>query len=362
MDTPNDISDLLLSPEYAILKANLTYFRSLLLSHSTELFSSLKKQQNEFKEQFQLNALDLSYRKRGNEDFLDQLKTGPVIFVSFHMGPVGPLLKYISDQGINLMLLFDEFHYKKWANQYRSMYQEHITQKRSSQLFEILNTEELQSGMKIAKAMRDGFSLLLFIDGNTGVGGINRQDEKLCHIDFLGKKIFARKGITYFSRMFNAPIIPVVSYYEKPEEEINYFLEFPDLIFPDKSIPKEKFAEETIQQLYKILEKYVLKYPDQWEGWLYVNNFVDKSQITEEEIHVEPNYELLPLRFNSNRFSFVFENEKYFLLNLANYRHYSINEDVYKLLAGLQTLQVIPKNISTDSVNALLRAGILTKE
>src|SRR6185436_1408835 len=105
-------------------------------------------------------------------------------------------------------------------------------------------------GMQIARAIQNGSSLLLFVDGNTGVGGAGRQDEKLCRIDFFGRKIFARKGIAYFSRMFNAPIIPVVSYYEKSEEEKNYFLEFSDSIFPDKSIPKEEFGNKLTQQLY----------------------------------------------------------------------------------------------------------------
>ena len=360
MNTSFNISDFLLSPEYVLTKANLNYFQPSLLSRSKELFVSIKKQQKEFRDPSQFHAPHITYQKRGSEAVLELVKKGPVIFVSFHMGPIGPLLSYISNHEIDFKLLFDQVHFEKWAERYLSMYREYTQKNGLKHLFEVLNVEEEQGGLNIADAMRSGSSLLLYIDGNTGSGGVNRQDSKLCNVDFFGKKIFARKGAAHFSRLFNAPIIPVTSYFEKQGEEMNYFLEFSDPVFPDRSVPKKQLIEDVTQQLYSILEKYVLIYPDQWEGWLYFHNFIDKSQIPLEEIEVSPDDKFLPLRFNDNRFSFIFHEGDYFLFDRVNYRQSVISEDVYKLLSSLQTLRVIAENIDGGSIIQLLKMGVLT--
>lgn len=356
------IDDFSLSWEFAIANANIRFFQSSLLARSKELFLSIRQQKKRFREDFQLEDLFIHYTIRGEDAFRDCVRSGPVIFVCFHLGPIAPLLAYISNHEIDITLLLDQSYFEKGAAHYDSIYHRYTEKRSLDHSFSILNAETKQAGARIASAIRQGSSLLLFVDGNTGVGGISRQDSRLCAVDFLGKKIFARNGVAYFSKLFNMPVVPAVTYFENSGDQVNYFLEFCAPVFPGKEMSKEQAAADVTRQLFSTLEKYVLKYPDQWEGWLYFHHFIDKGQLPAEEMQVEPGDALLPLRFASHRCSFFFHDGSYYLLNQLNYRHYAISNDVYKLLSNLREPQVIDKIISTDSIVQLLKRGILTKE
>jgi lauroyl/myristoyl acyltransferase len=361
LDVFSEINEVSLSPEYALVRANISHFIPQLAPNTKEIFLGIKDQKKEFRDPIRSYVHQLTYEKRSSEPLSELVKPGPVIFVSFHMGPVGPLLSYISDREIDFKLLLDDFHFEKWSGFFQSVYREYTDKKKLRHPFEVLNAEDPLNGLAIADAVRNGSSLLLYMDGNTGAGGANRQDSKLCQVDFLGKQIFARKGVAHLSRTFNAPIIPAVCYFEKRGEELNYVLEFCNPIFPDRSIPKKQFVKDTTQKLYSILEEYVLRYPDQWEGWLYFHQFIDKSKAENKEAEVSINDESLPLRFNDALYSFVLQNGDYFLFNQNTYQYSAITPDVYKFLSGLQKPEIIPQAVSTDSVIGLLKKGILIK-
>jgi hypothetical protein len=279
----NNTDPFFLSEEYAITRANLSFFSPSLLKDSKEIYRSIKKQK-ELKDSFGLVNLDQPYLIKGGYNFSGRLGSGPFIFASFHMGPVGPLLSMLSNLQISFSLLTDDYSFKKYAERDQLTYLNYTESKKLYHDFEVLNVEDKRIGLQISRALREGKSIVLYIDGNSGIGGIERFDDKFDKVKFLGKEIIVRKGAASFSSKLNIPIVPVVSYLEQDEKGLHSVLEFCETIFPDSTLPKALYVNTTNQKIYSLLEGFVLKYPNQWEGWLYFDSFILKHQTPKHEI------------------------------------------------------------------------------
>ena len=97
------------------------------------------------------------------------------------------------------------------------------------------------------RELKNGKSLLLYIDGNTGSGSNTMNNHNHLVVDFFSGKIFARKGIALLAHIAHSPIITVASY-RKFVDDIR--LRFFDPIYADTKQERSAFTKTTTQKIY----------------------------------------------------------------------------------------------------------------
>lgn len=116
-----------------------------------------------------------------------------------------------------------------------------------------------------------GGLLVIYIDGNSGFGGMAARHKSMARIPFLGGQIMARLGVAQLASRLAMPIVPL--YVENLDNGCRRLHCLPELAPP---APGSREAQiETTRQLYAILAQRIRRKPDSWEGWLYVNRFID---------------------------------------------------------------------------------------
>ncbi len=199
--------------------------------------------------------------------------------------------------------------------------------------FEILNAEEFDTAMKMMRTLKNGKSIIAYIDGNTGTGGAFRKDEKMLKINFLGQPIFARQGVSYISFLANAPIVPVISY---RNADIDIVLEFYDKIDPADWTSRKAYCKETTEKLYGILEEKIKEYPLQYEAWLYLHKYLD----TEDETRRLPSADKFEPKengfvFNHHRYGIFRMGEKPYLFDRYDYQTYELGDEEFAIVNTL---------------------------
>ncbi len=151
---------------------------------------------------------------------------------------------------------------------------------------------------------------MFYIDGNTGVGGISDDKQKLVKIKFLNYEIYARKGVAFISHFTQTPIIPIISI---RTGWLSREIHVHKPIFPDKNKERELYSKQTTQKLYRIFEKYLKLYPEQWEGWFYLHKFLDIKEL--KKIKVKDNQCLKTAEniFDINK-EYKLNNDKYSIM------------------------------------------------
>jgi lauroyl/myristoyl acyltransferase len=188
----------------------------------------------------------------------------------------------------------------------------------------VMNAEDPKILLQTLRELREGKSLLVYLDGNVGSG----SDEKLEPVQFLAQQIGVRKGMAYVSYMSGVPILPVISY-RKPN--LKNVLVVGKPIYADKTVHKDIFAKKTMQKLYSFLEKYVEKYPEQWEAWNYAQNFMmPKSNVL---AHIPTKTTKHNYAFNHHRYALLDMQESSWLFDKKNYQTFEISNDLSNYLS-----------------------------
>lgn len=209
-------------------------------------------------------------------------------------------------------------------------------------------------GLQMIREIKRDNSLIIYIDGNTGVGGMERKDDKMAVIDFLEGQIYARKGVAFLSYATRVPIVPVLSYWNDDQHPVVHLLE---PIYPDRSQDTEEFCVSTTQRLYDLLGELVIKEPAQWNGWLYLSNFSVPS--SEEVVQAKENS---AYTFNQQRFDvFPWENN-HCLFDSKTYETFKISENLSKvlpLLTDYYSSSDLEEIMSKDLLHSLIHRKVL---
>lgn len=110
------------------------------------------------------------------------------------------------------------------------------------------------SGIRLLRALRRGGMVALVVDaGVQGVDGV-------C-VQFLGKHTMFPAGPARLARLSGAPIVFGVAV-RRPGGSFLAHIEPP--VFADRSLDADADAQQITQQIARIFETYVRRYPDQW--------------------------------------------------------------------------------------------------
>ena len=143
---------------------------------------------------------------------------------------------------------------------------EPIPQAENIRLLKSVNAEDPGCTVALVDALKRREILGFCIEGNTGSDG-PWGDTSKSTIDFLGHRIAVKNGAARLAAALRVPILPVVAL---RDEDAGGQLVFSEPIIPPPGLNRsenEKFVHELMQSLYTLLETYVRRYPEQWEGW-----------------------------------------------------------------------------------------------
>lgn len=143
---------------------------------------------------------------------------------------------------------------------------EPIPQAENIRLLKSVNAENPGCTVQLVDALKRREILGFCIEGNTGSDG-PWGDTSKSTIDFLGHRIAAKNGAARLAAALRTPILPVVAL---RDGDAGGQLVFSEPIIPPLGLNRseiEKFVHASMQSLYTLLETYVRRYPEQWEGW-----------------------------------------------------------------------------------------------
>ncbi len=301
-------------------------------------------------------------------DFVDVVRSTrePRIFCTYHLGSYRAILGALTRLGYDFSLVIDRNVFENQNEVIRTTIENARQLFNSTSTFDMINAEEFGAAMQMAKQLKSGRSLVLYLDGNTGTGGVFRHDDKLLKVDFFQAQLFARQGIAYLSYVTQTPIVPVIAYRDL---DIDVVLRFYDQIQPAEGLSKKDYCQQTIQQLYHILEENLRQYPLQWEGWLYVHKYFDIDDLSVKLLKqyapaLKPEQEPARLIFNQRRFSLFRHGKDYMLFDGMTFLSYIISAEEFAFLRSFnQDTEEQASAIATadqETIDDLIEKQVLT--
>ena len=177
-----------------------------------------------------------------NQEELENIKrnSSPVIFISGHFNNFELMALHLEKSGINLAAI-----YRPLNNKFLNPLMEHI---RKNYICKNQIKKGISGTKDLLKLFKDGTSVALMIDQRVSEG----ISSKLFNDDALTTTIPAQ-----FVKKFNAKIVPIYIQRDLDDKftiEINKSIEF----------TKDETLESITLKLNEILEKMILRNPDQW--------------------------------------------------------------------------------------------------
>ncbi len=305
------------------------------------------------------------------DSVLESAKIKPAIFCTFHLGSYRLINSLLVSRGFNYILPVESVHYKQQKVGYLENSRKCQAHFHSTSQFVVVDAEQPTAALTMARKARAGWSLLAYIDGNTGVQSSNLNQDKMLRVPLLGRLIYARKGIAFLSHFLKLPIIPVTC-------EITGSLErrmtFHAAIEPGGADEdRDAYCLRATTSLYAILGEYLKKSPSQWLGWLTTLQYLELDELSETESNAieaddanvfteEPiDHKLI---FNHQRFGFIIRDGQRVLLDKESYKLLSIPDNITGILESYrEPKEFMVSGLSQDElykIKQLVSIGMLT--
>ena len=182
------------------------------------------------------------YLEVKGQKILDRIKISkdPVIFISGHFDNFELMAMHIEKSGIDLATI-----YRPLNNNFLNPLMENIRKK-------YICSKQIKKGIsgtkKILKFFNSGTSIALMIDQRVSQG---------IKANFFGELAYTTTIPAQFVKKFNAKIVPI--YIERSNQDKFYLEIYDPLVFS-----KTCSIQEITNKLNHLLEKMILKNPDQW--------------------------------------------------------------------------------------------------
>lgn len=273
----------------------------------------------------------------------DKINAGtPTIYCTYHMGSYRIINHFLITHKIPFSLVVDQNYIDMQGAQSLERMEELQMEFYGEKYFEpeLLNAELRTTALEVIRRLRSGRSVLFYLDGNTGVNQFHNDPSKMVPVKFFNGDINARKGVAYLSYKSGVPVQPV---YLVRHDWMRNEIIFPEPIVPDTALPADEYCQRTTSTLFKILENAVSKYPEQWEGWYYVNKFMtdkripslqkqqavaDTDSTAEEETRL--------ITFNGEVYHLQEFGKKIYLFNKKDLTLNEITSELYRVLKHLK--------------------------
>ena len=246
------------------------------------------------------------------------------IFITFHTGSFNLLVSHLLKSGRQFYVLSDtqsmgNKDYNEATERYRQEYKNECS-------LEMLNVEEPKAIFNIIRKIREGASMVGFLDGNKGVDGQSKTNENLLDVNFLNGKVKVRKGLPYMAFITKTPVVLALNYEVKGKKYLRIY----EPITAEED-DKEAFCIRTISTVFSHFGDHIVNHIDQWANWPYLHNWTDldffRNKLDRKEKNTEPSIgEEGSLTFNSDRFCPIRLDGELFLFDRVHYHLLPVEE------------------------------------
>lgn len=322
-------SDRLGNPLFALFCANMQYFwPSLPVSSYRQLYEDLELRQSSLFSDQQLEDLcthtTLSCQERNRLEHISQ-KQGFIL--TFHTGAYRALPRILCELGFNIALLASSSVRDEQMGILEAQHAAIRQHKSNTGRFIILDAEQGGSLLQVRKALRDGYHILVYVDGNTGCRAPHKESGHSLQIPFLRRAIFQRTAITSLSYRWQLPIYSILS--TKRDGHISFSLGDPIRLSSYQNALT--YSREVYTRLYSYLGQLIRDDPMTWEGWRYV------WQRSGSGRHI---WRRCIARIYRKRLWPVYMQGRYYALNSEFMCSYMIDYDVYNKLCRLKSKEL----------------------
>ena len=336
--------------------ALVNYLPSIGINEHEEIYKNiLLHKKLSILEQSTYESLNFVEMENCSDEMVSLLKNGPTIVCTFHTGSYRLLNLFLMKNKIPYSLVVGKNVVEQEGDAFMEIYNS-LPGNADENNFGIIDAENATVGLQMLRAIKNGRSLLLYMDGNTGAGASTTKNDNRCLVNFLGQQIFARKGIAFLAHAANIPIVTVASY-RASWEDIR--LKFFDPIFPDPNKQRGLFAEETTQMIYDLVAPMIKAYPEQWEAWLYIHKVANIIHVESYQMDKKVSSVTEKITLDSFRFGIFKLNGSSFLLRKSNYSFYEINKSLYDILVKCDNAYIKKGCIDYPLFNQLYEQGVI---
>lgn len=253
----------------------------------------------------------------------DSLRQKPGIVCAFHTGSYRLINFLLARDGVPFSLVLSGDAYLAEHRKLARRYQELMTHAGIKMDLELIDAAQPKSLLQMARALRKGRSLLVYVDGNTGTQISGQSSRNLVGISFLAQHIKTRQGVASLAYRLELPIYPVTCARRGVQDrsanlDVEYRIHEP--ILPKAGEGEQNFAHAAMQKLYSILSDFVKQYPAQWEGWLNIHQHLVLPEAADRHT---------PDGCNADCATFRYHHQQY-LLHKPSYRIYRLDWGGYQ--------------------------------
>ncbi len=311
----------------------------------------IKFQKEAVKENHMANEINFDYKIKflGEEN----LELGnSAMYCSFRLGAFMLIPLMLLKKKVDVIVLVSKSSYGKTV----SLLRENGLQDK----FEIIIINEPLGFRKVIKESKKGKSFFCLIDAGAGLNKDRYEDKNTTIIELNGVKIKAMMGIPYLSYFLNIPLIPIFSFRDSGDN----FIKVEKAIEKRNTKDRFDFSHKATHVLWKKFEKYLNKYPTQWETLYYIHHYYPIENI---EGKVLNSSKTTKYKFNDKLYDFIKIENKFYLYNYDNLKSFLISEYLYTFLYKIykyeyilnkQELEIFIK--STSIMNQFFNERILT--
>ena len=302
----------------------------------------------------------------GQANCLENPSQLPALFCTYHLGSYRALIGFLAKAGVDFVLAMGGTIYQQQRDKIREQVTAFQQVYGKKAFFEAVDVTTANATLELTTHLTKGRSVVAYVDSNTGVGGVYQRDDSMLRFNFLGKPIYARKGLSVLSFLTKRPLIPVISYYKRADsaEDTTTHLRFYPPIHPPVSRDgRNDYFISATTRLYEVLAKALERYYDQWEGWVYVHKYLDFASLkattadeAEVDISVAPN---APLAFNKARYGLFKINEEGYLFDKKRYSSIKLSASLFGLLNHPDHRCLPPGSLSPSLLQGLVAREIL---
>lgn len=267
------------------------------------------------------------------QNWLDSVQKGrPVLFCTFHYGSYGLINGVLATRGIDFTLPISNEIFQQLKPRYdrnMKLLQEQSTVPLGQ--MELLDAESSTLLLQLRRRVKRNNSLLFYLDGNTGVGGMQSNSENMVHINWFEHSIQSRIGLSFISHFLQIPIVPVLCYRRGLMQNTLYFGE---AIKPQKQIATVDMHQQVTQQLFNFLASFVNKDPSQWEAWMYLHRFINLPHLpsTREIQYTNDN---LTFSFNHQKYELLKYGEQLVVFDTSHFRYFTVPKECIAVIEDL---------------------------
>lgn len=243
--------------------------------HLSQLFELIKSDPRKRETSTDQNLLRLkgwdldlirSLLNRGRGLIICSFRFGAIRYVPIDLALLGFPISQIINQPVyeGMQPVFDSLGPSPW--EVPPVPGESSPQAENIRLLKCLCVEDPRCTVEFVDALKRNEIVVFCMEGNTGADGPWGNTSKST-IDFLGLRISVKNGAARLAAALRAPILPLIVL---RDGVASGKIVFGEPIIPPAGLKHseiENFAQASMQALYALMESYVRRYPQQWEGW-----------------------------------------------------------------------------------------------